>query len=109
MFKRITNQIALKVVKRARKNTIGTLYKHKLFKIPRSKIEDFYKRGDISRPTPVKKSVKNFKVLYLMETTICNAWMRYNEKYPTDYVSFARMRPKKCKNYGLKRSYHMHV
>lgn len=105
MLKNITNQTALKVIKRAKKNSTGTLYKHKLFKIPRSKIEDFYKRGDISRPIPVKKSVKNFKVLYLMETTICNAWMRYNEEYPADYVSyasFARMRPKNVKITGSK-------
>ena len=100
LLKNITQLTALKIVKRSKKIINKIPYKQKTFKVSRGKIGDFYKRGDISRPIPCKKSVKKFKIMYVMETTVLNAWERFVKENPNDcvsYSSFAKLRPQNVK------------
>ena len=60
---------ALKMKKRCLKR-LSKPSKERQWKVCMTKLQDFFRRSDISRPIPCKKSVKKFKVMHVLETTM---------------------------------------
>ncbi|KAK6178397.1 hypothetical protein SNE40_013192 [Patella caerulea] len=71
-------------------------------KVSRETLDQFYKRGDISRPVPRVRNISKFRIMYIMETTLKNAFERFRDEHDDlnagiAFSTFAQHRPKNVK------------